>query len=564
MTKQSKSAIRGDIAYRIRVGVTGHRTLVDEARLAEKVGEVIDKLIPEWFSEKASKLIGPPPKMMPLRFTVVSPLAEGADRLVAREVLARPDARIELVLPFEEEEYLRGFRSQESCDEYRSIAQQARRSITLTTQPLATAFPGIDTEEASAWAYEGVGRHVVDHCDVLIALWDGEPARGRGGTAEIVDYARKRNRPLVVISTATGEITVESREYFNDAAVFGVNDFNSFPFEMQSEQAYVSNIERDLFETPEGKGISAERRSIIRKDLLPSYVRASNLAKHHQRRYLRAGFRVYTLSALAIASVALGVLLPAGALYAFGLEVIFLTIVLFTVVFTHRTRARKRWIESRFLTERLRSGIFLVAAGLDATPIVVPSYMGLAHKSDDWMVRVFDEIWGRLPLVDGDSLHDWERTRDFVRVRWIQKQTEFHAHAKLKWKSRSEWLERCGQCMFGIAVVAGFVHWLFLVAERFHWWELSVPWFEVALVFVAIVAPAVGAAVGGIRTHREYSRLNKRSENMERLLEDLNDRFDRVWNRYDFERLLREVEILMLRETQDWLMLMRFVVLEPA
>ena len=40
---------------------------------------------------------------------------------------------------------------------------------------------------------------MVDRCDVLIAVWDGEPARGPGGTAEIVAYALERGRPIVHI-----------------------------------------------------------------------------------------------------------------------------------------------------------------------------------------------------------------------------------------------------------------------------------------------------------------------------------------------------------------------------
>ncbi|MGA3159798.1 MAG: hypothetical protein ABSC77_01175 [Terracidiphilus sp.] len=46
-------------------------------------------------------------------------------------------------------------------------------------------------------AYAQAGRYVVDHCDVLIAVWDGKPARGRGGTAKIVQYAQEQNRPII-------------------------------------------------------------------------------------------------------------------------------------------------------------------------------------------------------------------------------------------------------------------------------------------------------------------------------------------------------------------------------
>jgi hypothetical protein len=42
---------------------------------------------------------------------------------------------------------------------------------------------------------------MLDRIDVLLALWDGKPARGRGGTAEIVRRAHDLGLPVVWIST---------------------------------------------------------------------------------------------------------------------------------------------------------------------------------------------------------------------------------------------------------------------------------------------------------------------------------------------------------------------------
>src|SRR5437763_792596 len=55
--------------------------------------------------------------------------------------------------------------------------------------------------ETRAEAYEQAGQYVVERCDVLIALWDGQPPRGKGGTAEIVEWARERRVPLLWIHT---------------------------------------------------------------------------------------------------------------------------------------------------------------------------------------------------------------------------------------------------------------------------------------------------------------------------------------------------------------------------
>jgi hypothetical protein len=79
----------------------------------------------------------------------------------------------------------------------------------------------------------------------------------------------------------------------------------------------------------------------------------------------------------------------------------------------------------------------------------------------------------------------------------------------------------------------------------------------------AIILPAAGAAIGGIRTHREYSRIWKRSSNMVFVLTDLKLVFNDVKTPENLEYLLRQTEELMLRETQDWLMMMRFIDLKP-
>jgi hypothetical protein len=60
-------------------------------------------------------------------------------------------------------------------------------------------------------AYAHAGRYIVDHCDVLIAVWDGAPSRGRGGTAEIVQYALERNRPILRVWGDSFEVLNRSR-----------------------------------------------------------------------------------------------------------------------------------------------------------------------------------------------------------------------------------------------------------------------------------------------------------------------------------------------------------------
>ena len=48
-------------------------------------------------------------------------------------------------------------------------------------------------------AYAAANQVMLDHADLLVTVWDGEPARGLGGTAEIVAQVQARGKPVVWI-----------------------------------------------------------------------------------------------------------------------------------------------------------------------------------------------------------------------------------------------------------------------------------------------------------------------------------------------------------------------------
>jgi hypothetical protein len=150
----------------VAIGVTGHRFLAELDRLAAGVDEALRR-IEQAFPGQA--------------LTVISPLAEGADRLVVQRVLARPGARLVVPLPLPQADYMTDFESAESKEEFLSLLDRADEVIVL---------PPASTRDQ---AYAAVGDYVLDHCDVLIAIWDGQIAQGQGGTGEIVAQARRRD-----------------------------------------------------------------------------------------------------------------------------------------------------------------------------------------------------------------------------------------------------------------------------------------------------------------------------------------------------------------------------------
>ncbi len=191
--------ITAPIPFRLRIGVTGHRFLPDPAEVSRKLREALGVGI----RELSVPPVDPKKNRSCLVFTVLSSLAEGADLLVAEEILKMADAELEAVLPLALEDFLRDFSTAKAKSRFQKLQGRAGKTIVLRK-----ASPDSGREDFREKAYEEAGRYVVDHCDLLIAVWNGKPARGRGGTAEVVAYARSIGRPLVIVPT---EITEEVR-----------------------------------------------------------------------------------------------------------------------------------------------------------------------------------------------------------------------------------------------------------------------------------------------------------------------------------------------------------------
>lgn len=151
----------------LRVGVTGHRWQEEPAGLRARL-------------ERVMALLG-----QGRAVRLVSALAEGADRLVAELALAQ-GAELVALLPFPRDSYESDFASRWSRQRFRELLDRATEVVEMSPAPA----------ERSA-GYAAAGRAVLDRSDVLVAVWDGRPARGVGGTAGVVSEARDRGIPVV-------------------------------------------------------------------------------------------------------------------------------------------------------------------------------------------------------------------------------------------------------------------------------------------------------------------------------------------------------------------------------
>lgn len=110
----------------------------------------------------------------PLR--LVTSLAAGADQLVAEEVAAAR-GRLAVVVPCRT--YVQAFSDAASARRYRSLLARA------------CDIERLDYDEPTEEAFWAAARRIVERCEVLLAIGDGAPARGLGGTADVVGGARR-------------------------------------------------------------------------------------------------------------------------------------------------------------------------------------------------------------------------------------------------------------------------------------------------------------------------------------------------------------------------------------
>ena len=157
---------------RFRIGVTGHRHMEDTAALRATIAAALERA-------RARAPGGAP------GWAIVSALAEGADRVVADIAMTSFGARLEAVLPLPPSDYERDFATPASRAEFASLLARAEQTAVMPPQG------------SRQDAYLAVGHYLVDHCDVLVAVWDGRPAAGKGGTADVVARARAVGRALL-------------------------------------------------------------------------------------------------------------------------------------------------------------------------------------------------------------------------------------------------------------------------------------------------------------------------------------------------------------------------------
>lgn len=134
---------------------------------------------------------------------IISSLASGADQWVAEEAISL-GFELQSVLPFGREEYLKDFKVPSEAESYKSLLREASKNAVLELDgKIGKDEDGNRKPESQS--YEAVGRGILNQTDLLIAVWDGKDAFGRGGTGQVVREALQNGIPVIHIPWATHE-----------------------------------------------------------------------------------------------------------------------------------------------------------------------------------------------------------------------------------------------------------------------------------------------------------------------------------------------------------------------
>jgi len=176
------------------IGATGHRDLRDRdiPALESAVVDAIKRLKRNYLHDDPET---------PL--VVLSSLAEGADRLIAR-VAMDLGAKLIAPLPMEVSEYRHDFElglKPEAAAEFDRMKGDALATPVMRFAQGNTR-ENVCEEARRALQYRAVGLFIVRHCHVLVALWNGdERDPAVGGTAEVVSFKRDGTGPVIHIVT---------------------------------------------------------------------------------------------------------------------------------------------------------------------------------------------------------------------------------------------------------------------------------------------------------------------------------------------------------------------------
>ena len=551
------------LPFVLAVGITGDRqgALAPEAigRLEEELKSIFSELrarAAALHSDNTEFFAG-----MPARLIVHSSLADGTDQIAAAIALGL-GFELHAILPFERERFRANITDVSARERMDELLQKATSVLELPGGPDDALEP-----------YEMAGLATVSHSDLLIAVWDGLPSRGAGGTADVVGFAAELARPVIHVSPDGAAAKTIRWGAFDPAFVTASNDpamirpysteqvasvlelllappddsrERQFIRKFQSEPrrrwrfrieyplllavAGVSRVKRRHFRTDNSVAETFEEWSRYREacygaeavsvplDLLRSWYEWSDSLAGHFAQSFRSGHVFnFVLGAVAVLLGVSNLVLPRWSIFLESALFVVVLAILVNTVAGNRQQWHRRWLDYRQLAERLRPMRTLKLLGVAAPDPPGTAADPVARRWVEWYAaRVWRSIGAPVGRIDAKRL---EMLTTTIVDNEIMPQVAYHRSAARQVLRLDRRLGIISFSAFVLALCSSIVLLTgFAVAPE--WVNAHYDWFTV----LAAGLPAIGTAAVGIRVQGDHSGSAARSERSAEILAQIGQR----------------------------------------
>lgn len=579
------------IPFVLSVGITGHRADMlaegDVEPLKTRIREtlaLLAKVGAELLEEQRDCFA---PGENRLRF--ISPVADGADQIAA-EIALDLGWELQVVLPFAREAYRSSLANRGARERFDDLLTRADRVLEL---------PGESGRELDA--YVMTGRATVAHCDLLIAVWDGLPPRGRGGTGEVVQLALTRGTAIVHIPLSGGQaprmlwsgfdptvLTVAedpavARPLDRDHVATLIRRLLLAPPDVEEQHFFErflhersrrvrARIEYPLLLTAAGvrrissRDVTAWQAEAQIKDewrryragcaeahnifapmdvLEQSYSWTDRLATHFAQTYRSGHIFNFLLGGVAVCLGLSAFTAPHLKFEEAALELLITLAIMLNAFIGTRQQWHRRWLDYRQLAERLRPMRSLKLLGIAAPDPPGSSTNPVPRRWIDWYAS---GIWRAMGCPTGAiDASCAARLGHAIADHEVRPQVGYHERNAVQIELLDRRLEQTGMILFAVTVLVS-IATLVGLAFGSDLVEIYGNW----LTLISAGFPALGTAVFGIRFQADFGGDALRSLSTAATLKRIDEELRKDVTLSRAADLSEQAARIMLSDLDEW------------
>jgi Flp pilus assembly protein TadB len=427
-----------------------------------------------------------------VNIAVVSSAASGSDTLFI-ESATRRGWPMFLILPFARQRFREDF----------SAAEWARVEPALVSATDVHELAAMDSDEQ---AYLEAGVLTAEQCDVMIAVWDGQAARGPGGTGDIVAHARALQKPLIIINPSTGDMTEERIDALPPSPTRPATGIDNW-------QAVVDETFNALDDEAKREAPAARWMvlRIVVLHVLAAFIAVASLALHFK---------------------------PESWPYELANVAKLVALVWALIAALRLRRAHHAWLHSRAAAELCRAMQAIWHLQRRSSPAQQYWLPEVDRLGANLRIAWFIDRAAELPLA--------EAARDY-RQRRLRDQLDYYDRHRDRAERGYRWLKPAANIMTFAAIAAALATMFLHESVALHLAKL-----------LSIVLPLASASIHSLLVSHDIGRRSVRYGEIARRLREIDQQFDTIRTWPSLWRIVAQTESLLLAEVREWQSLSKF------